>query len=186
MFARFRSAVAAAGACAAIVLHGTAMADVLFSGSGTWASDAGVSSLSAPDATWSFLFVLPSSPIAGGSTSAISSFSYRLGGVTVAMPALSITFYGAPDGGMFDINFAGMAFSLYGDVVLSGGALALGNYAVFAGIGGGEPVGEGSLSLVQVPAAVPEPATWATFGFGLAGVAAFIRRGKRGARVAMA
>lgn len=168
------------------LLHGSAVADVLFSGSGTWASDSSFSSISAPSATWSFLFTLPAAAPSTGSSTAISSLSYRLNGVAILPQAPAITFYSAPDGGMFDIAFGGSTptLSLYGDAVNSGGAYTLGNYAVFSGVDGGQPVGEGQVSLLQAP--VPEPASWATLGLGLATIFSLLRARKRRAVIGTA
>ncbi len=176
MFARLRHTVATAAAFAAISLHGIAAADVMFSGSGTWAADAPFTILSAPNATWSFAFTLPST-LGSSTTSAISKFSYQLAGVSFTTPPSAITFYSAADGGLFDIAFGGSSpsLSLYGDPVLSGGALLPGNYAAFAGISSGQSVGAGNIAVVAVTAPVPEPATWALCALGLAGIAALGR-----------
>lgn len=175
MFTRLRKTAIAAAALAAVSFHGGAAADVMFTGSGTWAGDAAITSLSAPSATWSFAFTLPSA-LAASTTSAIGKFSYQLAGVSSTALPSAITFYAAADGGMFDIAFGDTSpsLSLYGDAVLAEGGFAIGNYAVFAGISGGQSVGSGSV--VLVPAPVPEPATWALIALGFAGIAARRRR----------
>lgn len=150
-------------ALSGFILHSPAAAQVLFSGSGTWDADAAVTSLSAPGASWAFSFTLPD-VVAANPTAAPAGFSFTLAETPQLFTPLGVEFFATPDSGMFDILVAdGLTFSLYGDVVLGGTALALGSYTVFAGVDGGLPMGSGTLSLQ----AVPEPASAASLALGL-------------------
>jgi hypothetical protein len=172
MFNKIRTFLAGVLAAAAWLVHGSAAAVVVVTGSGTWDATAPSSSISAPGATWSFSFLLPDL-IAQNPTTAASSFSYSLDGIPVAAAPASIQFFAPVDSGGFDINFVGGAtFSLYTQALLTAQSLTLGSFDVFTGLAGGLPVGSGTVSLV------PEPAGALSLALGLVplGLLALVRR----------
>lgn len=167
---------------------------IVISGSGTWGSSAPTSTWSAPNETYSFSFDLPDPPnsaspapgtdITGGYvTTQITNFVYDLNGSSVGgTPTYGVEFYPASFGGGFDLLFSSSNADLvdfYGPVIESaaGGNIPLGTYTENIDFSlTNFPSGNGTASIVvsslSVPAAAPEPATWALLLFGFAGVAA--------------
>jgi hypothetical protein len=84
---------------------------VVIAGSGTWNTDAPISTWSAPGDTWSFSLTLPNPvaaepPMDSPLVTDIVSFSYLLDGTAVTIPPDSVTFFASDNGGGFQVNFS--------------------------------------------------------------------------------
>ncbi len=140
-------------------------------GTGTWSSNAPISSFSSPNDTWDFSFNLPQSFSPSGNgvpVTQFSNFDYSLNGSLVSSPTLSsVVFYNSSNSGLFDLNFNdGETVSLYGSDVGSSGTLTLGTFAAGIAMNDGSATGSGSVSL-SIPSATPEPSTLVLFGTGI-------------------
>lgn len=142
------------------------------SGSGTWANPVETSPYAAAGAGWSFNFLVNSN--FGTNPASVADASYQLNGVTSSTAITGATFYDAPDGGLFDLNFAdGHTVTLIGPDIGSTGTISnLGAVAAQIGLDGGPAEGSGSVTI----SAVPLPATLPLLGSAVAGLVAFARR----------
>lgn len=156
---------------------------VHYAGTGIWDSQAPTTDFSAGGKGWSFSFDLDS-PASNPST-AVTNFTYTLGGNLLGLSLDSITFYSSADFGMFKLTLSnGVNLNFFDAAqtdIGSTGVLSTGtwNVEVESYIGPFDTRVHGT----GVVAAVPEPSTWAMmiFGFGAVGFMAYRRR-----RVAMA
>lgn len=171
---------------------------LVVSASGTFATDAPVSTISAPGGTFAFSFNVDSNPIVtnvslGNSFDpAFTNFTYELNGVSTGLLPAGITFYSASDLGLIDVCFdvpCGSGpqdfLTLEGDQVYSGDesspTVLLGSYTpTFESITvDGASFGVTDPSPVDIsPAAsvTPEPSSFALLGTGLLGIAGTLRR----------
>jgi hypothetical protein len=159
-----------------LLTQGAARGDTfLVTGSGTWASDAPTTALSAPDATWSFSYdettplnAFPSGPI-GNPT----NFSYELNGTPVAEPLAGVEYFATVDFGLLSLSFSGGDhLQLYGVQVYDASlSLIPGVYdaVIDANQTLSSPFGEGTGTVTI--SSVPEPASIALVGLGLGLVA---------------
>jgi MYXO-CTERM domain-containing protein len=108
-------------ALASTVCSAASAGTIAISGSGAWGPHTPSTTLSAPDATWSFTFDVPDPlpgtiDMYGEYTSTVSKSQYLLNGFAVNDTIESLTYYsaGPGPGGLFDINFAHGTLSLFG------------------------------------------------------------------------
>lgn len=160
-----------------------ASANVLVSGSGLWNSNATNTSYSAPGASWSFSFGLPST-LSSNTTNQATNFSYYLNNLLVGQLLNSVTFYTSANGGLFNLSvptnptssgstpltlsFAGGQQAFTGG---AGGVLNLtpGTYSAGSGVNPTSridslPAGSGTVNITNVP----EPASIPLLVLGLA------------------
>jgi hypothetical protein len=165
-----------------LVLAGT----LTVASSGMFSSGAPTTTWSAPSTSWSFSFNVSDTPVVSNPDSngfdvPFSSFSYVLGGGSVATTPARIRFFSSIANGLLEVNFVdtavppdgspgtGFAFngapafsvSTFNPTILAGSYPATGAFFY----SGGNPVDGFSGAVVNITAAqssVPEPATFAT------------------------
>jgi hypothetical protein len=149
--------------------------------SGVWGISAPVTTWSAPNESWSYSFVIDSSPtpssylLGDNFIAPFNNFNYLLNGVPVTTTPDAIEWYSTNgEGGLINVYFGGITFKVYGAQAYSGpesspailpGVYPLGSGSVFQSAGNTDQPLTGNLTIT----AVPEPAT---IGMMLMGVAA--------------
>jgi hypothetical protein len=179
-----RACFAAGAMILALMTVTPAEATVRLSGAGVWGHQTVVTPVGAPDASWSFSFLLPDT-IAENPTFEATDFVYSLGGIALDTTLEDIEFFPSGAGGLFDLVFTldgeERRLELGGPLTDDEGGLdrpdvgsnltlLLGTFD--AELDSVEPtitlgVGVGTVTL----SAVPEPTSWALMivGFGMAG-----------------
>ena len=95
--------------------------------SGVWGATAPTTTWSAPNASWSYSFVVNTNPVVSNYslgnnfTAAFSNFTYTLNGSPVATTPASIVWYSSALSGLFNINFSTASFfQIFGSQAYSG------------------------------------------------------------------
>jgi hypothetical protein len=166
---------------------------ITITGSGTWASNAPTTDLSAPNQPWTLSFDVDSPiPLTNvddglGQSVPVTNATYELSGAAVGT-IVDARFFSAALDGMFTVDFIGVSdpsdLDFYGPEVFARptGELIPGSYAAVSDVGVTNlPDGVGPASITiqpaSAPAAVPEPTTLSLLAFGLAGMG--VRRWRR-------
>lgn len=166
-----------------LVAASQASATVLVEGTIFWGAGTPTTAYSKTPGQSQFSFILPN-PIQDPTSAAdVSDFSFTLNGTPVSGTFLGIDFWPAANKGLFDIKFADLDVSLYGDD-WTGGYPAPGFYTFTAGLNGGAATAAGGLAISYIPDAVPEPASWAMMIGGLGLVGGMMRRSNRKVAIA--
>jgi hypothetical protein len=150
-----------------------AAANVIITGSGTWNSATDLTDVSAPDATWSLTLELPN-PIPNNPVTPISG-EYLLNGAPVSPTLLGVQFYDIGQDGLFDLSFSGVTVAFFGADIGSTGTILTGTFTADMAVDGNSSTGSGTITVTDT-GSVPEPASLALLGAGLAGLAGFKRR----------
>ena len=150
---------------------------LMVSETGTWGPNAPTTTWTAPNATFSYSFLVDSNPTVSSYNlgmsfvAPFSSFTYTLAGNTVATTPLGIQWYSAQPGGLFNIVFSGGIFVIIGPqaysgpendpTILTGTYLIDGTKAVFCCPASGDVPISGNVVISTVSQPVPEPSTLA-------------------------
>lgn len=154
-----------------------ASASTTITGNGSWNSNAASTAYSAPNATWSFSFIVPN-PVDSNPTKSISSFVYQLNGRVVAGSPMSIEFFDSDARGLFDIDFNDSTLALYGVDIYNQSTLSTGIFSAdieFFGQDVEDATGSGTVAI----GAVPELSTYAYFLLGMVLLISGTSRSKR-------
>jgi hypothetical protein len=178
------------GLAAALLLGAmSASADTLtVSESGVWDATAPTTTWSAPNESWSFSFLISSTPAVSNVTQnafgayfdgAYSNFTYTLNGSPVSTAPTEITWFSTGYGGLFNVNFAGASFEPEGDQAYtgpeSGPTIVAGTYdlGLYSGVFLGEtllPLTGDAVIADQSASPTPEPSSFFLLGTGLVGL----------------